>query len=140
MKDLIEALAREVQEQPGAFTREALEAPRIAFEELGHRYCRQARGMRAQLQTESLLTGLLYIDLDLHKGTQPNFVLEPGGPYQEITTVPTDFAQVQERLMGALIMTHGDDAGLRVPPRLAPVQVVVLAVSRRAIWSSPCPM
>ncbi len=32
------------------------------------------------------------------------------------------------RLMGALIMTHGDDAGLRIPPRLAPVQVVVLAV------------
>src|SRR5215467_11668653 len=30
------------------------------------------RGMRAQLQTESLLTGLLYIDLDLHKGTEPN--------------------------------------------------------------------
>ena len=30
--------------------------------------------------------------------------------------------------MGALIMAHGDDAGLRVPPRLAPVQVVVLAV------------
>jgi prolyl-tRNA synthetase len=32
------------------------------------------------------------------------------------------------RLMGALIMAHGDDAGLRVPPLLAPVQVVVLAV------------
>jgi prolyl-tRNA synthetase len=32
------------------------------------------------------------------------------------------------RLMGALIMTHGDDSGLRIPPRLAPVQVVVLAV------------
>ena len=30
--------------------------------------------------------------------------------------------------MGALIMAHGDDAGLRLPPRLAPVQVVVLAV------------
>ena len=29
--------------------------------------------------------------------------------------------------MGALIMVHGDDAGLRIPPRLAPVQVVVLA-------------
>ena len=28
--------------------------------------------------------------------------------------------------MGALVMAHGDDAGLRVPPRLAPVQVVVL--------------
>jgi len=32
------------------------------------------------------------------------------------------------RLMGALIMVHGDDNGLRLPPKLAPVQVVVLAV------------
>src|SRR5215469_1346230 len=60
------------------------------------------RGMRAQLQTESLLTGLLYIDLDLHKGTEPNFVLRPGGPYQEIPTVPTDLAQLQEHLMETL--------------------------------------
>src|SRR5205807_9551269 len=29
---------------------------------------------------------------------------------------------------GALIMGHGDDGGLRVPPRLAPVQVAVLLV------------
>ncbi|MFD8388970.1 proline--tRNA ligase [Streptomyces sp. NPDC059680] len=32
------------------------------------------------------------------------------------------------RMIGALVMTHGDDDGLRVPPRLAPVQAVVLAV------------
>jgi prolyl-tRNA synthetase len=32
------------------------------------------------------------------------------------------------RLMGALVMAHGDDAGLRIPPRLAPQQVVVLLV------------
>jgi prolyl-tRNA synthetase len=32
------------------------------------------------------------------------------------------------RLVGALIMAHGDDAGLRLPPRLAPLQVVVLLV------------
>ncbi|GHJ36296.1 proline--tRNA ligase [Streptomyces sp. TS71-3] len=32
------------------------------------------------------------------------------------------------RLVGGLIMSHGDDHGLRVPPRLAPVQAVVLAV------------
>jgi prolyl-tRNA synthetase len=31
------------------------------------------------------------------------------------------------RLLGAMIMVHGDDQGLRVPPRLAPTQVVVLA-------------
>ena len=32
------------------------------------------------------------------------------------------------RMVGGLIMCHGDDAGLRVPPRLAPIQVVVLLV------------
>jgi prolyl-tRNA synthetase len=32
------------------------------------------------------------------------------------------------RMVGALIMAHGDDAGLRVPPRLAPIQAVVLPV------------
>ena len=32
------------------------------------------------------------------------------------------------RLVGGLIMAHGDDAGLLVPPRLAPVQVVVVPV------------
>ncbi|MFE2430757.1 proline--tRNA ligase [Streptomyces sp. NPDC059373] len=32
------------------------------------------------------------------------------------------------RMVGGLIMSHGDDSGLRVPPRMAPVQVVVLAI------------
>ena len=32
------------------------------------------------------------------------------------------------RIIGGLIMGHGDDHGLVVPPRLAPIQVVVLAV------------
>jgi prolyl-tRNA synthetase len=32
------------------------------------------------------------------------------------------------RMVGGMIMCHGDDAGLRLPPRLAPVQVVVLVV------------
>jgi prolyl-tRNA synthetase len=35
---------------------------------------------------------------------------------------------VSTRMMGGLIMAHGDDAGLRVPPRLAATQVVVLAI------------
>ena len=37
------------------------------------------------------------------------------------------------RMVGGLIMTHGDDAGLRVPPRLAAVQVVVLAVKEETL-------
>ncbi|KIF76987.1 prolyl-tRNA synthetase [Streptomyces sp. 150FB] len=32
------------------------------------------------------------------------------------------------RMIGALVMMHGDDSGLRVPPRLAAVQAVVLAI------------
>lgn len=35
---------------------------------------------------------------------------------------------VSTRLMGALIMTHGDDNGLVLPPKLAPFQVVVVPV------------
>jgi prolyl-tRNA synthetase len=35
---------------------------------------------------------------------------------------------VSTRLVGALIMAHGDDHGLRVPPEVAPIQVVVMAV------------
>jgi prolyl-tRNA synthetase len=32
------------------------------------------------------------------------------------------------RLLGAMIMVHGDDRGLRLPPRIAPTQVVLLVV------------
>jgi prolyl-tRNA synthetase len=35
---------------------------------------------------------------------------------------------VSTRLIGALIMGHGDDYGLRLPPALAPAQVVVLMI------------
>src|SRR5271167_2578835 len=59
-------------------------------------------GMRAQLDTESLLTGLLYIDLDLHPNTPANYVLEPDGPYREVPTVQTDMAELQDRLTKAL--------------------------------------
>jgi prolyl-tRNA synthetase len=37
---------------------------------------------------------------------------------------------VSTRLVGALIMTHGDDDGLIVPPRLAPLHVIILPVLR----------
>jgi prolyl-tRNA synthetase len=36
---------------------------------------------------------------------------------------------VSTRLIGALVMTHGDDSGLRLPPQVAPVQVVVVPIS-----------
>jgi len=38
---------------------------------------------------------------------------------------------VSTRLIGALIMTHGDDQGLKLPPRVAPVQAVVVPIWRK---------
>ncbi len=35
---------------------------------------------------------------------------------------------VSTRFIGAIIMTHGDDQGLVLPPRLAPIQVVVVPI------------
>lgn len=37
---------------------------------------------------------------------------------------------VSTRLIGALIMTHSDDNGLVLPPKLAPLQVVVIPISK----------
>ena len=35
---------------------------------------------------------------------------------------------VSTRLVGAIIMTHGDENGLRLPPKIAPIQVVVVPI------------
>ncbi len=35
---------------------------------------------------------------------------------------------VSTRLMGALVMAHSDDAGLVLPPKLAPIQVVIVPI------------
>jgi prolyl-tRNA synthetase len=36
------------------------------------------------------------------------------------------------RMLGGLVMAHGDDNGLRVPPRLAPTQVAVVVIKAEA--------
>ena len=35
---------------------------------------------------------------------------------------------VSTRLVGALIMVHGDDKGLRIPPKVAPIQIVIIPI------------
>ena len=34
------------------------------------------------------------------------------------------------RMLGGLIMTHGDDRGLRIPPKMAPVEVAIVPIPR----------
>ena len=38
---------------------------------------------------------------------------------------------VTTRMIGALVMTHGDDDGLRLPPKVAPTQVVIIPIARK---------
>jgi len=35
------------------------------------------------------------------------------------------------RMIGAIIMVHGDDQGLKLPPRLAPIQVIIVPIWRQ---------
>src|SRR6476620_3025132 len=37
---------------------------------------------------------------------------------------------VSTRMVGGLVMTHGDDNGLRVPPLLAPIELVIVPIYR----------
>ncbi|WOK94192.1 proline--tRNA ligase, chloroplastic/mitochondrial isoform X1 [Canna indica] len=39
---------------------------------------------------------------------------------------------VSTRFVGGIIMTHGDDAGLMLPPRIAPIQVVIVPIWKTA--------
>ncbi len=52
---------------------------------------------------------------------------------------------VTTRLIGAMVMIHGDDQGLVLPPRLAPIQVVIVPIFRKDTekklywrWSKRC--
>jgi prolyl-tRNA synthetase len=38
---------------------------------------------------------------------------------------------VSTRLIGALIMVHGDNKGLRLPPKVAPTQIVIVPIMRK---------
>ncbi|MCH3964918.1 MAG: proline--tRNA ligase [Clostridium sp.] len=37
---------------------------------------------------------------------------------------------ITTRLIGAIIMVHGDDSGLVIPPRIAPIQVIIVPVAQ----------
>jgi prolyl-tRNA synthetase len=43
---------------------------------------------------------------------------------------------ISTRLIGALVMVHGDDRGLVVPPKVAPVQVVIVPITYKEADSS----
>jgi prolyl-tRNA synthetase len=48
----------------------------------------------------------------------------------EVQYVHTTSWGMSTRMIGAVILAHGDDAGLVLPPRLAPIQVVIVPIGR----------
>jgi prolyl-tRNA synthetase len=49
---------------------------------------------------------------------------------QQIQHVYTTSWGMSWRMLGAVIMTHGDDRGLRIPPKLAPIEAVFVPIVR----------
>ncbi|HRL11798.1 MAG TPA: proline--tRNA ligase [Aggregatilineales bacterium] len=44
---------------------------------------------------------------------------------------------VSTRMVGAIVMAHGDDKGLRLPPRIAPIQVVAVPIYKTEAEQGP---
>src|SRR5512139_3909269 len=59
--------------------------------------------------------------------------LDPGNTLQFCET--TSWA-ISSRIIGAIIMVHGDDQGLVLPPRLAPIQAVIVPIYKNDVEKS----
>jgi paraquat-inducible protein B len=106
------------------------------------------QGMRAQLNMESLLTGLLYIDIGFHPGTPVHFFIQPGtGEYPEIPTIPTNMEQILESVTEALgkigkidinkLVDSITDAGISVKQLAADPELHQAIASINRIVSDP---
>jgi phospholipid/cholesterol/gamma-HCH transport system substrate-binding protein len=60
------------------------------------------RGLRGQLQTESIVTGVLFVALDLVPDSPVTLVQAPGSRYQEIPTITTTLQKAQD-ILGQLL-------------------------------------
>ncbi|MCU1279796.1 MAG: Mammalian cell entry related domain protein [bacterium] len=66
------------------------------------------RGLRARLESESFVTGQLYVNLDMFPGTALNLV-HPQGGYPEIPTIPTQLEEATKALSGVLAQLKDAD-------------------------------
>jgi paraquat-inducible protein B len=59
------------------------------------------RGLRARIESQSLVTGLLYIELGLHPDTPARY-MQAGNTYMEIPTMPSNLEEIVSRAMQAV--------------------------------------
>ena len=133
----IHATAEEAQEE----TLQMLEVYREFSEEVAAVpvYCGQKSdkekfaGARATYSIEAMMQD----GKALQSGTSHNFGTNFAEPFEIRYLDKSGVLQyahetswgVSTRLIGALIMTHGDERGLKLPPKLAPIQVVIVPVA-----------
>src|ERR687886_372394 len=86
-----------------------------------------ANVVRWEMRTRLFLRTLEFLWQDFPKAFALN--LQPGGGGQG-SPWNTGWG-VSPRLVGGLVMTHGDDKGLRVPPLLAPLELVIVPIYRK---------
>ena len=55
-------------------------------------------GFRARLESESILTGVLYVEIDIHPGTPYKLQLDEESPLREMPTLPTTIDQATSSL------------------------------------------
>lgn len=55
-------------------------------------------GLRGQLALESILTGVLYVNLEMRPSTRPRLLLPRSSAYHEIPTLPTQLEQIQDQV------------------------------------------
>ena len=68
------------------------------------------RGLRARLQTGSLLTGQLFVELDMHPET-PVRLVDVGGEIPELPTIPGSFDELAGSIKGVLTKLEEIDFG-----------------------------
>jgi paraquat-inducible protein B len=68
-------------------------------------------GLRAQLQLQSFITGVLFIGLDFFPGSKVELVLPPDSGYLEIPTLPTSLEQAQAKVQEILDRLSRVDVG-----------------------------
>ena len=87
------------------------------------------------------LEGLMRDGKALQMGTSHNmgtnfakaFGIQFTGSDGQVQLCNTTSWGVSTRVVGGLVMAHGDDDGLRLPPAVAPVQAVVMAIKEETV-------
>ncbi|MBI1250185.1 MAG: proline--tRNA ligase [Alphaproteobacteria bacterium] len=114
-----------------AFAEEAIAMPVIAGEKPAHERFPGAEctfSIEAMMQDGKALQAGTSHYLGTHFATAQNIRFQDRDG--EMKLCHTTSWGVSTRLVGGLIMTHGDDDGLRTPPMLAPRQIVIVPMLR----------